>query len=259
MKTKVSKPVAITRIILTLIVLAIMMRSAFLLNFESVFLCLLVLLLFSIPSFIEKRLKIQLPDLLEIIILFFIFAAEILGELQSYYLQYPYWDTILHTTWGFLCAAIGFSLVDILNQNAKIKFTLSPVFVSIVAFCFSMTVGVFWEFFEFGADKFLHFDMQKDTVIYEFYSTLLDPTKSNTPIPIKGIESTLVNEKLLIESGYLDIGLIDTMMDLFVNFLGALVFSIIGFFYIKQRGKGKLASSLIPTIVDNEKEDEDGK
>ncbi len=255
MKTKISKPVAIIRIVLTLVVLAVMVRAVMLLNFENVFLCLLVLLLFSIPSFIEKRLKIMLPDLLEIIILFFIFAAEILGELQSYYLQYPHWDTILHTVWGFLCAAIGFSLVDILNQNAKIKFTLSPVFVAIVAFCFSMTVGVFWEFFEFGVDKFLHFDMQKDTVINEFYSTLLDPSKSNIAIPIEGIENTFINDKLLIEGGYLDIGLIDTIMDLFVNFIGAVLFSVIGYVYIKQRGKGKLASSLIPTIIEKKEKD----
>lgn len=254
-KAKLPKSVVIVRIVLTVIVIAVLIRSAMLLNFENAFVCVLVLLLFAAPSFVEKSLKIDLSDALEIIILCFIFAAEILGELSSYYLQYAHWDTILHTTWGFLCAAVGFSLVDILNRNSKIKFTLSPVFVSIVAFCFSMTVGVFWEFFEFGVDRLLHFDMQKDTVINSIYSTILDPALSNKAIAIEGIEETIVNGNPLGIVGYLDIGLIDTMEDLFVNFIGAAIFSVIGFFYIKQRGKGKIAKQFIPTLADPEKDD----
>ena len=133
----------------------------------------------------------------------------------------------------------------------KIKFYLSPVFVAIVAFCFSMTVGVFWEFFEFSVDRFFAKDMQKDTVIVNFYSTLLDPTKQNIPYPVTGITETYVNGELLVSGGYLDIGLYDTMEDLFVNFIGAAIFSVIGFFYIKKRGDGKIARQFIPTLADN--------
>jgi hypothetical protein len=255
---KYSKANIITRIVLTAVVIGILIRSALLGAFESCFICLLVLLLFALPSFIERTLKIDLPDTLEIIILVFIFAAEILGELSSYYLQYPHWDTILHSTWGFLCAAVGFSLVDILNRNAKIKFTLSPVFLSISAFCFSMTVGVFWEFFEFGADMILGLDMQKDTVTNIINSTLLDPTKTNTVISVENISEVLINGQNLGVGGYLDIGLIDTMEDLAVNFIGAILFSFIGYFYIKRRGKGKLARQFIPTLT-SEKDDENEK
>lgn len=247
--TRIFSPITV-RIILSVIVIGIIIRSVFIGNFENMFVCLLVLLLFAVPSFLEKRLRIDFPDTLEIIILCFIFAAEILGEIGSYYISVPYWDTILHTTWGFLCAAIGFSLIDILNRKATIKFSLSPIFVALVAFCFSMTVGVFWEFFEFAADNILSLDMQKDTVISGFNSTLLDPTKSNIPYPVKDISETIINETTLNIKGYLDIGLFDTMEDLFVNFIGATVFSIIGYFYIKERGKGRIARQLIPTLTE---------
>lgn len=234
--------------VLSLLVLAAMIRSIMLANYGNAFLCLLVLALFMIPQFIRKSLRLKLPDTLEIIILLFIFCAEILGELQCYYLQYAHWDALLHTVWGFLCAAIGFGLIDVLNQSSRIKFQLSPFFVAAVAFCFSMTVGVFWEFFEYGVDYLFHTDMQKDTVVTYFYSTLLDPSKSNTPIAVQEIQQTLVNGKLLVDGGYLDIGLLDTMADLLVNFIGALVFSIIGYFYIKNRGKGVIANALIPVM-----------
>lgn len=96
---------------------------------------------------------------------------------------------MLHTTTGFLCAATGFALIDILNRNSKIKFQLSPIYVAVAAFCFSMTVGVLWEFFEFGMDRLFMMDMQKDTVVNAITSVMLDPTNSNIPVTIDGITS----------------------------------------------------------------------
>lgn len=233
-------------VILRLAVLLMMVLQLFNGNYENVFLCLLTLVLLMVPSFIQVNLKIELPTTLEIIILLFIFAAEILGEIQAYYIRFPGWDTLLHTVNGFLAAAIGFSLVDLLNRNEKVKFQLSPAFTAIVAFCFSMTIGVIWEFFECGMDLFLGFDMQKDTVLHSITSVMLDPTKGNHPVTIEGIKDVAVNGESLGLGGYLDIGLLDTMKDLFVNFIGAVVFSVIGFFYVKSRGKGKMARRFIP-------------
>ena len=241
-------------LVLRLIVLASLVSAILRQEYESAFVCVLVLFLFMLPFFIQKNFGIRLPSTLEIIILLFIFAAEILGELQSYFIQYPYWDTILHTTNGFLCAAVGFSLIDILNRDAKIKFTLSPVYVALAAFCFSMTIGVLWEFFEFGMDRLFHMDMQKDTIVHTISSVMLDPTNSNIPITIDGITSVAVNGRDLGFPGYLDIGLYDTMEDLFVNFIGATVFSVIGYFYLKHRGEGKFAKAFIPTIEETDKE-----
>ena len=242
-------------VVLRLIVVAELVLSILRGEYESAFICLLVLILFILPFFIQQNFGIQLPTTLEIIILLFIFAAEILGELEGYFITYPNWDTMLHTTTGFLCAATGFALIDILNRNSRIKFQLSPIYVALAAFCFSMTVGVLWEFFEFGMDRLFQLDMQKDTVVQSITSVMLDPTNSNTPITIDGIHSVAVNGNDLGFDGYLDIGLYDTMEDLFVNFIGAVAFSVIGYFYIKHRGKGKLARAFIPTLSEQEEQD----
>lgn len=217
-------------------------------NYENVFLCILTLFLLIIPSLLQVNLKIELPTTLEIIIMLFIFAAEILGEIEAYYIKIPNWDTILHTLNGFLMAAIGFSLVDILNREERLKFELSPVFMAIVAFCFSMTVGVVWEFFEFGMDTVFDLDMQKDTVLNSISSVMLDPAGGNTPTMIRDIQDVTVNGESLGLGGYLDIGLYDTMKDLLVNFVGAVVFSVIGYFYIKKKGSGRMAKRFIPSL-----------
>ena len=240
--------------VLRLIVLATLVSSILRGEYESAFICLLVLALFMLPFFIQQNFGIKLPSTLEIIILLFIFAAEILGELKCYFITFSHWDSMLHTTTGFLCAATGFALIDILNRNSRIKFQLSPIYVALTAFCFSMTVGVLWEFFEFGMDRLFLMDMQKDTVVQSITSVMLDPTNSNIPVTIDGITSVAVNGQDLGFNGYLDIGLYDTMKDLFVNFVGAVVFSTIGYFYIKHRGQGKLAKAFIPTITEKESE-----
>ena len=241
-------------VILRVIVLLALVSSVLRGEYENAFVCLLVLALFLLPFFIQQNFGIELPSTLEIIILLFIFASEILGELACFFITIPNWDSILHTTTGFLCAATGFALIDILNRNSRIKFELSPIYVSLVAFCFSMTIGVLWEFFEFGMDRLFLMDMQKDTVIHSITSVMLDPTNKNIPITIPDITSVTVNGQELGFGGYLDIGLYDTMEDLFVNFIGALVFSCIGYFYIKRRGEGKLAKAFIPTIAEAKEE-----
>lgn len=242
-------------LILRIVVLLTLVSSIIRGEYENAFVCLLVLFLFMLPLFIQQNFGIELPSTLEIIILLFIFASEILGELGCFFITYPNWDSILHTTTGFLCAATGFALIDILNRNSKIKFELSPVYVSLVAFCFSMTIGVLWEFFEFGMDRLFLMDMQKDTIIHSITSVMLDPTNMNIPVTIGDITSVAVNGQELGFGGYLDIGLYDTMEDLFVNFIGALVFSFIGYFYIKRRGEGKIAKAFIPTITEPKPEE----
>ncbi len=215
-------------------------------NYENFFLCILTLILLIMPSLIQVTLKIELPTVLEILILIFIFSAEILGEIREYYIMIPMWDTILHTINGFLAAAIGFSMVDLLNRSDRMTFQLSPLFTAIVAFCFSMTIGVVWEFFEFGMDMIFGLDMQKDTVIQAIRSVTLNPDGRNIVTVIDPIRSVAVNGKDLGIGGYLDIGLIDTMKDLIVNFIGAVVFSVFGYVYVKNRGKGNIVARFVP-------------
>ena len=240
--------------ILRLAVLAVAVLQFLNGNYENVFLCILSLMLLVIPSAMQLTFRVELPPALEIFILLFIFAAEILGEIGEFYLRFPFWDSALHTVNGFLCAAIGFSLVTLLNDNQKVVFRLSPVFMAIVAVCFSMTIGVVWEFFEFGMDHFAGLDMQKDTIIREIRSVTLDPEGRNVPYVISSISQVTVNGKDLGLGGYLDIGLIDTMKDLLVTFVGSLVFSVFGFLYVKNRGKGRLVSRFIPRKKDRDRE-----
>lgn len=250
---KENKNTFVVYIILRIIVIAALIVALWRKEFYTAFFCVLTLILFLLPAVVEKAFKIELPSVLEIIVLLFIFAAEILGEIACFYVRVPHWDTILHTVNGFLCAAVGFALVDLLNQNKNIKFQLSPIFVAIVAFCFSMTIGVFWEFLEFSSDMILKTDMQKDFIINSINSVALDPANTNKTIHINDIQSIAINGNLMSVKGYIDIGLIDTMKDLIVNFIGAVVFSIIGFFYIKNRGKGKFAEKFIPKMRETKK------
>ena len=238
-----------------------LVRSALRGHFDSVFLCALTLILLILPSVLTLKLQIELPTTLEIIILLFIFAAEILGEINSFYIRVPNWDTMLHTLNGFLCAGVGFALVDMLNRSDRFSFKLSPAYLAIVAFCFSMTVGVLWEFFEYFGDTFLGLDMQKDTVLHAIRTVELDPTRSNKVVALKGITDVILvhadgAQTALGLGGYLDVGLNDTMKDLIVNFIGAVVFSVIGFFYVKQKGKGRFAARFIPRVLRREEKEE---
>ena len=255
---KMNKKAYVVYIVLQFITLIVLVRSAMLGQWESVMTCVLALILLLIPPFVEKNVKVQLPTALEITAYIFVFCSEILGEVNCYYIKYPMWDTMLHTVNGFMFAAFGFCLVDIFNRNRNIRFRLSAGFLAVVAFCFSMTIGVLWEFTEFAVDSTARMDMQKDSIIQEFSSVKLDETDSNKPVRVKNIKKTVItsgDKEIVIEDGYLDIGLRDTMKDLFVNFVGAVVFSIIGYIYIKQGGRSKIAASFVP--VPNEVADPD--
>lgn len=240
-------------IVLMVLVLLSIVRQFTLGNYHNMFLGILTLILFSIPKLIERKLGVSIPAGLQAVILIFIFSAEILGEINAFYVKIPIWDTMLHTTNGFLMAAIGFALIDIFNQSEKFSIKMSPYFVAFVAFCFSMTVGVVWEFFEFGMDWFFQTDMQKDWILPAISSVKLNPEGANVPIKI-AIDSVVINGQEWNLGGYLDVGIVDTMKDLMVNFVGAVVFSMIGILYLKQRGKGKLAASLIPQVKEKNKE-----
>lgn len=217
-------------------------------NFTNAFLCLITLILFTVPTILEDTLKIEFPSLLESIIYIFTFAAEILGEINNFYEIIPFWDSILHTINGFICAGLGFLVIDLLNNNSE-KINLSPMYIALFAFCFSMTVGVFWEFFEYTQDNVLKIDMQKDTVVQDFSSGYFGNDEYNLPTKVEDIDQTIVitkDGKIYKVPGYLDTGLIDTMNDLIVNFIGASIFSVLGFFYVYKRDEKSFLNNFIP-------------
>lgn len=241
-----NKKVFILFSILRASVILVLIRSLFLKNYEGVAISAFVLFLFLMPAILEKNFRVDIPPAFECIIYVFIYAAEILGEIDHFYVAIPGWDTMLHTLNGFLCAAVGFSLIDLLNQSS-VRINLSPLYLALTAFCFSMTVGVCWEFIECAGDMFFGQDMQKDFVVTSFNSVTLDPTNSQQVIHVSDITDTVIHtasgKTYTIEGGYLDIGILDTMKDLFVNFIGAIVFSIFGYYYEKNKSKKEFNSA----------------
>lgn len=249
-QVKSNRKAFIVYMIVQALIVAVLIRSVFTGQWENVFVCFLATLLSWIPPIVERSMHIVLPTTLQIIVYIFVFCAEILGEIECYYVKYPIWDTMLHTVNGFIFAAFGFCLVDLLNRHRRFRYELSPLFLALLAFCFSMTVGVMWEFFEFAMDFFFHKDMQKDFIIQQFASVTLDGTDQNIPIRVERIVRTTVETSdgaTYYLKGYLDIGIIDTMKDLLVNFVGAVVFSILGYLYVLKQGKGRIVGQFIPS------------
>lgn len=218
----------------------------------SVYLCVLTLWLFLLPGILEEKLRIQIPELLESLILVFIFASEMLGELNACYVRFPWWDGVLHGTSGFLAAAMGIGLGEILSRNREGL----PVPVSLlIGFCFSMTVGALWELLEWGVDCLFELDMQKDAVIERISSICLDPAGGNRACSIGNIRETVVilkdgSRRALGLGGYLDVGLRDTMEDLTANLAGAAVFCA----GICRDRRGFLRSNLIPRRIGQEEQ-----
>ena len=245
--------------ILRILVIIVMIRSIFTRNFEAVFLCALSLILLLGPAFVEKNFQIEIPDGLEIGIYLFIFASEILGEIINFYEMIPWWDTMLHTINGFACAAIGFALVDLMNERKDGIKKLSPIYLSFVAFCFSMTIGVLWEFGEYTVDHLFLTDSQRDTLVKEFSSYTMDPSHEK-PLKISDIEYTEIHAKsgevYIVENGYLDIGINDTIKDLFVNLIGAILFSINGYVFVKKRTNKQLIEQIVPRPMHSSEQDE---
>ena len=175
-------------------------------QWEPVFSSFLTLVLFMLPSIYSKRTKITIPPVFQIIILLFIFASMYLGEIHNYFYRYTWWDTMLHSVSAILLGYIGFLLIFTLNKDKNMHLKLSPFFIALFTFCFALTVGTVWEIFEYLVDNFLGVNMQKARNLEEIY----------------GVFDTRL-------------GVIDTMRDLIVDSIGALLVSIVGYYYSKKK------------------------
>ena len=215
-------------------------------NTEHIFLCVLTLILFMLPHVLNRWLKLYIPPVMEIVIVAFIVCGIVLREVENFFVRFPYWDTIMHTVSGIVCAALSLSLVVLLNKQDRILFRLSPVFLMVVAVSFSMLIGVLWEFFEFGVDRIMKEDMQKDTWVSEISTVSLDAGSDSRVTTISQIEKVTINDGEAVLNGYLDIGLYDTMEDLFVTFVGAVSFNLFAAIYSKKH-KGFIFCLLIDT------------
>lgn len=210
----------------------------------------ITLLLFMLPTLCQIILKIELPFSLEAVVMLFIWAAMVLGDVYDWYVVFPHWDTLLHTVTGFVAAAVGMGLVNVMNKDDKFALKLSPLFVAIFCFSVSMMVGAMWELFEYCIDLSGITNMQKDTLFDAVkYSAMgiNGETVSGTVKDIAEMQFILKDGTLCKPglAGYMDMGLIDSIEDMFVNFIGALVFAVIAYLYVKKGGKNKVLNSFI--------------
>ena len=166
--------------------------------------CVLGMVVLLLPSVIARRLKIEIPSGMMIFFVLFLYCAIYLGEVRSFYYHIQSWDTVLHWFSGAMIGALGFSFVALFNNSERIPVNLSPFFVAAFAFCFAVTLGVFWEFYEYSFDGLLGLNMQK--------FALEDGTQ-------------LVGRAALQ----------DTMKDLVVDAVGAFAASLIGYISLKHK------------------------
>ena len=164
--------------------------------------CLLGLAVLSLPSVLARKWQFEVPNFIYIMYYIFLYCAIFLGEVMNFYYVIPHWDIILHFFSGAMLGALGFILVSQLNDSDRIRVSLSPLFIALFAFCFALSCGVVWEIYEFTFDGLLGLNMQKFT--------------------------SATGEVL---SGHT--ALVDTMTDLIVDSLAALLMSLLGYVKLK--------------------------
>lgn len=178
--------------------------------------CCLGIVVMMLPSFINHRWSVPIPNFIYIMYYAFLYCAVFLGEVFSFYYRVPHWDTILHVFSGAMLSALGLILVNLLNDHMPESVHLSPFFIALFAFCFSVALGAIWEIYEYTVDGIMELNMQK-------YMT---------------------------EAGVARIGrdaLVDTMKDLICDAAAALVVSILGFFSAKREQAKKLEAERAAT------------
>lgn len=193
----IDKPKLWIFIVIRLTILIAAIVAIFERNWSSLAMSVITLLVMIIPSIIERRFQLDIPDEFEIVLIVFIYAALFLGEMNQFYFRFWWWDNMLHSFSGLIFGNIGFLVVSYLNSSSKMNIQLSPIFVAIFSFCFAVSIGAIWEIYEFTMDKLFGFIMQRNS---------LD----------------------------------DTMMDIILDTVGALIFAILG--YYQQKGKINIIS-----------------
>lgn len=166
--------------------------------------CILGIFALFLPGLLEHKINIIIPSRMMIAYALFLYAAIYLGEFRDFYYVIPHWDNILHCFSGGMLGSLGFSLIILLNRTDRVPMHLSPIFVSLFALCFAVTMGVLWEIYEFALDGILGLNMQK----------------------------------YALKDGTLIIGrdaIADTMHDLIIDTIGAGVISVIGYISLKYK------------------------
>lgn len=165
-----------------------------------------------LPLLLERRFRVFIPPQFQLLAIAFVFASLFLGEVHGYYTRFWWWDVALHASSGFLLGIVGFLLVHLLNETEEIGVHMRAGFVAFFAFLFALGAGALWELFEFAMDGFFGANMQK--------AMLGDPS-----------------------------GLTDTMLDLAVDGLGALVITLYGYAHLRTAGRESFLEKWIEAFI----------
>ncbi len=223
----------IIRILIFLFIAGTMIKELMTSNYRYFFISSGSIIILFLLELIIKRKKLIISTIFLLGIYIFVLIGGVLGEVYHFYLIFPFWDILVHCLSGFILSAIGFSLI---KHYWQVK---GGILLLIFLIAFSLMGGVIWEFKEYVTDKFMFTDEQKDTLINNIYSVSLDESKNFKEVKIKNIDKVVLyhNNHVLkeINGGYLDIGLNDTMSDLFWDLLGSLFYSLIILLLAKQK------------------------
>lgn len=164
--------------------------------------CVLGIIALQIPNMLARKFRFEVPSGMYMMFVIFLYCAIFLGEIRNMYYVIPNWDTFLHCLSGMMTASFGFMVVDILNRDKHTTMSLSPLFVALFAFSFSVSIGALWEIYEFSFDGLLGLNMQK--------FALEDGTQ-------------LVGREALT----------DTMCDIIIDCIGSAVVAVLGYISLK--------------------------
>lgn len=212
---------------------------------NNIFICILISVLLPMPWVFERGFGVEMPTLLKVFFIMLMLCGPVLGKIYKFYYLIPHWDKLLHTSSGFLFAIIG-SLIPMIMDKRKGEYSLALTITC--AFCFTLSIAVVWEFFEYAMDRFFGMDMQQDAWIPSVNSYLLGEEKGSIG-RISEVSSVIINGKELASEGYLDIGLIDTMNDMLVCALGGIIYCFCNILYSRRIKAVAWIKKLTPTIV----------
>lgn len=162
-------------------------------DWENVFLTATVVVLTLVPGFVWRRFRVNVPPEFQLIAAAFVFLSLFLGSATDFYYRFWWWDVVLHTGSGFLLGIVGIIVLFLLNKTDRLPRDMRPAFLCFFAVTFAVTCGVLWEIFEFVCDRLM---------------------------PGVNMQSE-------------ETGVSDTMHDLIVDTIGAVIVALMGWAYFR--------------------------
>ena len=184
-----------------------------------------------VPEIVQRLFRFRIQTPLYFVVLLYT-VCPLLGFSYKFYYLFDWWDDVLHIFAGVIFAMFGAYIPKVLNGKNECSLALCALF----GFTFSVAIAGIWEFIEYGMDSFFGTDMQKDVLLTSMRPSYL--LGEILGLPVDKMATMGANDGVFVNGvmleGYLDVGLIDTMHDMLIETLGALLYTI-----AYALGKGK--------------------